>query len=80
MIFKPTGVCSEEIHFEIENGIVKDVKFVKGCPGNGLGVALLAKGRTVADVIAALEGVKCGTRPTSCPDQLAKALKAHLPS
>lgn len=78
MTFKPQGVCAEEIHFEIENGIVKDLKFVKGCPGNAIGVAQLAKGRTVQDVISVLEGVKCGSKNTSCPDQLAQALKAHV--
>ena len=78
MIFKPEGVCAEEIHFDIENGIVKDVKFVRGCPGNAIGVAKLAQGRTVQDVIEILEGVQCGSKSTSCPDQLAKALKAHV--
>jgi len=78
MIYKPTGVCAEEIHFEIENGVVTDLKFVRGCPGNALGVAQLAKGRSVQEVVTALEGVKCGSKPTSCPDQLAQALKVHL--
>ena len=78
MIFKPQGVCAEEIHFDIENGIVKDIKFVRGCPGNAIGVANLAQGRKLQEVIEVLEGVKCGSKETSCPDQLAQALKAHL--
>ncbi|MCL2169846.1 MAG: TIGR03905 family TSCPD domain-containing protein [Defluviitaleaceae bacterium] len=78
MTFKPTGVCAEEISFDIKDGIISDVKFVKGCPGNGLGVASLAKGRTPQEVISILSGIKCGNRPTSCPDQLAAALKKHI--
>ena len=59
-------------------GIIQDVKFVRGCPGNTKGVALLCKGRSVTEVIELLSGVTCGPRPTSCPDQLAKALKETL--
>ena len=78
MTFRPTGVCAEEIYFNIENGIITEVKFIKGCPGNGLGVAALARGRTPEELISTLEGTKCGNRPTSCPDQLAQALRKHL--
>lgn len=78
MIYKPQGVCAEEIHFEVENGVVTSLKFVKGCPGNAIGVSKLATGRPVAEVIKTLEGVQCGARGTSCPDQLAQALKAHV--
>jgi len=78
MTFKPTGVCAEEIFFDIKDGIISEVKFTKGCPGNGLGVASLAKGRTPQEVIGILDGIKCGNRPTSCPDQLAAALKKHI--
>ena len=76
--YKTQGTCSKEIHFEVEDGIIKSVKFLGGCPGNTLGVATLCIGRTVEEVIKMLEGIKCGPRPTSCPDQLSKALKQAL--
>ncbi len=73
--FKPRGVCSMQIEIEIEDSIIKNVEFIGGCSGNTQGVASLAKGRNIDDVIAALEGIKCGFKNTSCPDQLAYALK-----
>lgn len=73
--YKTRGVCSRQINLEIEDGIVKEVQFIGGCNGNTQGVAALAKGRTVNEVIELLEGIDCGGRGTSCPDQLAKALK-----
>lgn len=74
--FKTSGVCSRSIDFEIENNIIKQVKFNGGCLGNTQGVAKLAVGRTVDEVIALLEGIQC-RNGTSCPDQLAKALKQY---
>ena len=76
MMYKTQGVCSQAIDFEIENGIVKSVKFIGGCSGNTQGVAALVTGMNVEDAISKLEGIRCGMRPTSCPDQLAKALKS----
>lgn len=76
--YKTSGTCSKEIHFEVEDGIIKDVKFIGGCPGNTQGVAKLCINRSVTEVIQLLEGTKCGPRPTSCPDQLSKALKQAL--
>ncbi|MDY2888104.1 MAG: TIGR03905 family TSCPD domain-containing protein [Candidatus Caccosoma sp.] len=76
--YKTSGTCSKEIIFDVEDGIIKSVKFVGGCPGNTVGVAMLCEGRKVEDVIKLLEGVKCGFKQTSCPDQLAKALKEVL--
>ena len=76
--YKTTGTCSKEIHFEVEDGIIKSVKFLGGCPGNTQGVAALCVGRTVEEVINLLSGITCGPRPTSCPDQLSKALKQAL--
>ena len=76
--YKTQGTCSKEIHFEVEDGIIKSVKFLAGCPGNTQGVANLCIGRSVTEVIKLLEGIKCGLRPTSCPDQLSKALKQAL--
>ncbi len=75
MRYKTKGTCSSAIDFEVEDGIVKDVKFIGGCNGNTQGVAALVKGMPVDEVISRLEGIKCGFKPTSCPDQLAKALK-----
>ena len=75
------GTCSSKILFDIyeEDGVkkVKDVKFVGGCHGNTQGVAMLVEGMRVDDVIERLEGVQCGMKGTSCPDQLARALKAN---
>lgn len=78
MNYKTSGVCSKEIEFEIENNIIKSVNFIGGCSGNTQGISKLVEGMSVDEVIKRLEGVKCGYRPTSCPDQLAKALKAYL--
>ena len=64
-----------QIDIEVEDGIVKNVKFHGGCNGNGKGIASLVRGRSVDEVIAALEGTTCGSKQTSCPDQLAVALK-----
>lgn len=77
MIYKPKGVCSSEIDFEIENNTIKSVKFTGGCAGNAIGISKLVTGMSVQEVISRLEGVKCGYKATSCPDQLAKALKEY---
>lgn len=69
------GVCSRRIDVEIENDVIVSVKFHGGCSGNTQGVAALAKGMTVDEAISRLEGIKCGFKSTSCPDQLAEALK-----
>ncbi len=76
--YSPKGVCSMKIKFEINDGIVSNVKFTGGCHGNTQGIAKLAEGRKAEEIIAALEGIKCGFKSTSCPDQLAKALKEAL--
>lgn len=75
--FQPQGVCSKQIIIDVEDGIVNNVKFVGGCSGNTQGVGALAKGMKVEDVVARLQGIRCGARPTSCPDQLTKALVKH---
>ncbi|MFV0529168.1 MAG: TIGR03905 family TSCPD domain-containing protein [Lachnospiraceae bacterium] len=70
------GVCSQAIEFDLtEDRKVTDVKFVGGCAGNTLGVARLVEGMDIEDAIMRLEGIPCGFRGTSCPDQLARALK-----
>lgn len=76
--YTPKGVCSMKITFEINDGIVSNVKFTGGCSGNTQGLAKLAEGRKAEDVIEALEGIRCGFKSTSCPDQFAKAIKEVL--
>ena len=78
MIYKPTGVCSKEINIELDGDVIKSVKFTGGCSGNTQGVAALVAGMKVSDAISRLEGIRCGIRETSCPDQLAKALKKAI--
>ena len=75
MIYKTKGVCSQAIEFEITDGKVHDIHFVGGCDGNTKGLAKLAEGMEVQEVIKRLEEIRCGFKPTSCPDQLAHALK-----
>ncbi len=74
--FKTSGVCSRQIDFEIEDNKIKSVKFYGGCPGNTLGVSKLVANRDIDEVISLLEGTTC-RNGTSCPDQLAKALKKY---
>ncbi|MBQ6895475.1 MAG: TIGR03905 family TSCPD domain-containing protein [Clostridia bacterium] len=73
--YKPSGVCSRNISFEVEDGIVKNVVFTGGCSGNTQGIAKLCEGRKVDEIVELLDGIKCGFKNTSCPDQLSKALK-----
>lgn len=74
--YKTKGTCSQQIHFEIEDGKLKNVQFLGGCNGNLQGIGALVEGMAVDSVIERLEGIHCGYKPTSCPDQLATALKA----
>lgn len=74
--YQTSGTCSRAIDFEIESGVIVEVRFAGGCNGNLLGIGSLVKGMKVEDVIARLEGINCGGKGTSCPDQLARALKA----
>ncbi len=78
MNYKTKGTCSKEINFEVENNIIKAVEFVGGCAGNTQGVSKLVQGMDVNEAIKRLEGIQCGNRGTSCPDQLASALKQYL--
>lgn len=77
MKYKTHGVCSREINFEVENNKLVQVQFVGGCSGNTQGVSRLVEGMDVDEAIRRLEGIQCGYRPTSCPDQLAEALKQY---
>ncbi len=72
--FTPRGVCSRQIKIELDGNVIKKVDFVGGCSGNTQGVARLVEGMTVQDAVSRLEGIECGFKGTSCPDQLAKAL------
>lgn len=73
--YQPQGVCSVRIDFEVEDGIVKNVQFTRGCNGNTQGISALVEGMKVDDVISRLKGTDCNGRGTSCPDQLARALE-----
>ena len=75
--FQPQGVCSKQIVIDVEDGIVNNVKCIGGCSSNTQDGGALAKRMQVNEVIERLQGIRCGARPTSCPDQLAKALVKH---
>jgi uncharacterized protein (TIGR03905 family) len=76
--FTPRGVCASRIEFELEDGIVSDLRFTRGCDGNAKGIGRLAEGMPAATLIEKLSGTDCGGKGTSCPDQLALALRAAL--
>lgn len=73
----PKGVCSRQIQFELDGDVVRSVKFTGGCNGNLQGIGKLVEGMDIDDVIQKLDGINCNGRGTSCPDQLAQALKAY---
>ena len=75
--YEPEGVCSYEMIFEIEGDIVKSLKIIGGCPGNTVGVSKLIENKRIDDIIKMLKGRDCGSRGTSCPDQIAKALEEY---
>lgn len=74
--YRPRGVCSRLMEFEVEDDKVVSVSVTGGCDGNLKGISSLLQGMPVDEVIARLEGIRCGGKPTSCPDQIARALKA----
>ena len=78
MEFKPSGVCSRLIKVDVDGNIIKNVQFVGGCAGYTEGIASLVVGMDVHDAISRMEGITCGFKPTSCPDQLAKALRQAI--
>ncbi len=80
MNYKTKGVCSREITFDVKDNKLTNVQFIGGCSGNTQGVARLVEGMDVDEVIRRLDGIHCGFRPTSCPDQLANALKRYKES
>lgn len=73
--YKTKGTCSQLISFEVEDGKVKNVQFLGGCNGNLKGISILVEGLPVDEVISKIDGIRCGMKQTSCPDQLAQALK-----
>ena len=77
MVFKTFGTCSREINFDVVDGKLTNVSFVGGCNGNLQGIGKLVEGMDIDEGIARVEGIKCGARQTSCPDQLAQALKQY---
>ena len=72
----PQGVCSRQFLIDVEDGVIQSLQVTGGCAGNLLGISKLVKGRSVEEVISDLKGVRCGMKPTSCPDQIARALEA----
>ena len=79
MIYKTSGTCSQEIVVDLDSDhTIKNVEFIGGCSGNTQGVAILVRGMKAEDAISKVEGIRCGMRPTSCPDQLSKALRLAL--
>ena len=76
--YKPEGVCSQLYEFDIEDKTIVSLKVYGGCNGNLQGISSLVKGMNVEDAISRLQGIKCGYKPTSCPDQISKALKTYL--
>ncbi len=77
-VYNTSGTCSRQIHFSIDNGIISNVRFQGGCHGNLQGIGKLVEGMKAEEVIQRLSGISCGGKPTSCPDQLATALKQAL--
>ena len=73
--YTPRGVCSRSFTIQVEDGLIQSVQAVGGCSGNLQGIAMLLKGMTVEEAIRRMEGIRCGGKATSCPDQLAQALK-----
>ena len=78
MKYRTQGTCSQEINIELKDGVIDSVSFVGGCNGNLQGICALVKGMTAEEAISKLKGIRCGFKPTSCPDQLARALGSML--
>ena len=74
--YTPKGVCSRGMEIDVEDGVIQAVRVMGGCSGNLQGICSLLKGMTVEEAVGRMEGIRCGMKPTSCPDQLAQALKA----
>lgn len=77
-IYRPKGVCSQEMRFEIDGDVIRSVTIVGGCAGNLLGISRIMKDKKISEIMNVFEGVRCGVKQTSCPDQISKALKAYV--
>lgn len=77
MKYVTLGVCSKEINFDVVENKIKNVSFIGGCDGNLLGISSLLEGMDINEVISRLKGIQCGSKDTSCPDQLARALEVY---
>ena len=75
--YRPRGVCSQRMTIQVEDGVIRSVQVQGGCNGNLQGISRLVEGMEVSEAIRRLDGIKCGFKPTSCPDQLAQALKRY---
>ena len=78
--YRTKGTCSKEINFEVDGDTIRSVQFVGGCAGNTMGISKLIEGMNIDEAIKRLSGIRCGLRPTSCPDQLARALLRYKES
>ena len=76
--YQPKGVCSRHMEIDVEDGVIQAVRVIGGCSGNLQGISSLLVGMTTDEAIRRMEGIRCGVKPTSCPDQLAKALKSAV--
>lgn len=76
-IYKPKGVCAQEMRFVMDHDMIQDVTIVGGCAGNLLGISRMLKDKKISEVLDAFQGVRCGRKPTSCPDQIAEALSEY---
>ena len=76
--YKPVGTCSRVIEIEVNDGVISDLRVIGGCNGNLQGVSALCRGRRALEVASVLEGIKCGAKATSCPDQIAKAIRENI--
>ena len=77
--YTPRGVCSRFFSIKVEDGVIQSVQIIGGCDGNLKGISRLIEGMKVEDAIQRMEGIRCGSKATSCPDQLARALRTALP-
>lgn len=77
-VYNPRGVCARQFTITVEDGVVRDVQVVGGCSGNLQGISALVRGMAVEEAVSRMEGIRCGMKATSCPDQIAKALKTAL--
>ena len=76
--YRPRGVCSQQMQIDVEDGVIRSFRVLGGCSGNLQGISRLVEGMEVKEAIRRLDGIRCGFKPTSCPDQLAQALKESL--